>query len=126
MHRRHAQVDRLLGDVHGGVRDDARSFRLEGFSLDRALGVLRDDDELQSNNVLPRFFDGQHGLLDRYCVEGHSFADIEVLIEVPMALYPCSARRPKGNQLVAELHQHKDALKRRWKERQSREALPLI
>jgi len=86
------------------------------------LGVLRDDDELNSNDVLPRSFDTECGLLEKFCLEGHSYSDVEMIIDSSMSGGMCSSRRPRGDRLVAELNQHKEDSKRRQKERRSREA----
>jgi hypothetical protein len=80
------------------------------------LGVLREEG-VNSNNVLPRSFDKRSDFLNSHCLEGHSFADEEVLIDAPGAEgqwgFMCVARKRTGHGLVNELKKHKHDSKQR-------------
>ena len=64
------------------------------------LGVLQ-EEQLNSNDVLPRNFDSNHSLLATKCLAGNSYADEERLIG------------PGKSEVVQALKAHKDESKRR-------------
>ena len=76
--------------------------KLEKLKQQRDLMMLQvQEEQLTSNDVLPRNFDSNHSLLATKCLAGNSYADEERLIG------------PGKSEVVQALKAHKDESKRR-------------